>query len=35
LSVAERVLLRDKGMPGWQDFFNDTSVGIVAKLLVG
>ena len=34
VSVAERVLLRDKGMPGGQDFFNDTSVGIGAKLII-
>ena len=34
VAVAERVLLRDERMTGRQDFFNDTSVGIVAKLLV-
>jgi len=32
--VAERVLLRNQGVPGGQDFFNDTAVGIGAKLLV-
>jgi hypothetical protein len=34
VSVAERVSLRDKGKPGWQDFFNYISVGIIAKSLV-
>jgi hypothetical protein len=32
--ATERVLLQDKGMSGWQDFFNDISVRIVAKLFV-
>jgi hypothetical protein len=32
--VAECVLLRDNRIPGGQDFFNDISVGIVARFLV-
>ena len=33
-SVAECFLLQDKGNPGWQDFFDDISVKIVAELFV-
>jgi hypothetical protein len=31
MPVVERVVLRDEDMSGWQDFFNHTSAGIVAK----
>ena len=34
VSVAERVLLRDKGKPGRQDFLNDVPVQIIAKFFV-